>query len=199
VPIAFGEDRYIGRPAELEELAHLIRAVQDGSGSLLLVSGDAGMGKTRLAEEAGRLARAAGLAVSWGQCAEAEGAPPYLPWTQVFNQLSAGSPLTRIPDWRKPAEEQGSRFQLFEEALEAMREVSTRSPVVVILDDVQWADAASLHLLQYAASQLPSLPVMVLANPRSRGGERARDHPSQHWAPKGGPAIALASADGKRG
>jgi len=166
VPIAFGEDRYIGRPAELEELAHLIRAVQDGSGSLLLVSGDAGMGKTRLAEEAGRLARAAGLAVSWGQCAEAEGAPPYLPWTQVFNQLSAGSPLTRIPDWRKPAEEQGSRFQLFEEALEAMREVSTRSPVVVILDDVQWADAASLHLLQYAASQLPSLPVMVLANHR---------------------------------
>ena len=162
------DERWLARQqrADLEQLAHLIRATREGSGSLLLLSGEAGMGKTRFAEEAVRLARAAGLAVGWGQCTDSEGAPPYLPWTQALRQLTAGASPAGPLDWRKPLDEGASRFQLFEEALEAVPAASSPNPVLVVLDDLQWADAASLHLLQYAASALPSMPAMVLANRR---------------------------------
>nr|MDQ6900501.1 AAA family ATPase [Candidatus Dormibacteraeota bacterium] len=164
--IGLGKDPYVGRSGDLEELAGLLRSAGQGRGALLLVSGDAGMGKTRFAEESTHIAEEAGLAVGWGQCVEPEGAPPYLPWTQALRQLSAGAPQVRLPDWRSPGGEEGSRFQLFEEALEALRQLSAARAALIVLDDLQWADAASLHLLQYAASLLPSIPVLVMGTHR---------------------------------
>ena len=159
-------DLYVGRRGHLDEITGRIQSARQGLGGLLLVSSEPGMGKTRLAEEATRIAEAAGFGVGWGQCSEAQGAPPYLPWTQVFRQLSAAAPGVRLPDWRHPGREETSRFQLFEAALEVLREVSARRAALIVLDDLQWADAASLHLLQYAASLLPSIPVIVLATHR---------------------------------
>jgi DNA-binding CsgD family transcriptional regulator len=164
--IGLGNDPYVGHSGDLEEVALLLRSAGQGRGALLLVSGDAGMGKTRFAEESTHIAEGTGLAVGWGQCVETEGAPPYLPWTQALRQLSAGAPQVRLPDWRSPVGEGGSRFQLFEEALEALRQLSAARAALLVLDDLQWADAASLHLLQYAASLLPSIPVLVIATHR---------------------------------
>ena len=169
---AFGEDLYVGRPADREELMRLIRAAQAGSGCLLLVSGDPGMGKTRFAEEATRVAAARGFAVAWGQCTEEAGPPPYLPWMHVLRELAVSSLQPSGGHWQAHSEG-NSRFQLFEEVVEALRDAASRAPVLMVLDDLQWADAATLHLLQYAASRLPSLPVMVLASHREAeaGGE----------------------------
>jgi DNA-binding CsgD family transcriptional regulator len=164
--IGLGNDPYFGHSGDLDELADLLRSAGRGRGALLLVSGDAGMGKTRFAEESTLIAEANGLAVGWGQCVETEGAPPYLPWTQALRQLSVGAPQVRVPDWRSPGGEGGSRFQLFEEALEALRQLSAARAALIVLDDLQWADAASLHLLQYTASVLPSIPMLVMATHR---------------------------------
>ena len=164
--IGLARDVYVGRRGHLDDVTGLIRSARQGSGGLLLVSGDPGMGKTRLAEEATHIAETAGLGVGWGQCPEAEGAPPYLPWTQVLRQLTAAVPGVQLPDWRHRGSEETSRFQLFEDALEVLREVSVGRPALIVLDDIQWADAASSHLLQYAASLLPSIPVAVLATHR---------------------------------
>jgi DNA-binding CsgD family transcriptional regulator len=161
-----GKDQYVGRSGQLDEVAGLLRSTGQGRGALLLLSGDAGMGKTRLAEESTRLAEEAGLAVGWGQCVQTEGAPPYLPWTQALRQLSAAAPQVRLPDWRSAGGVGESRFQLFEEALEALGQVSAARAALIVLDDLQWADAASLHLLQYAASLLPSMPVLVIGTHR---------------------------------
>jgi DNA-binding CsgD family transcriptional regulator len=170
--IGLGNDPYVGHSGDLEEVAGLLRSAGQGRGALLLVSGDAGMGKTRFAEESTHIAEGTGLAVGWGQCVETEGAPPYLPWTQALRQLSAGAPQVRLPDWRSPGGEGGSRFQLFEEALEALRQLSAARAALIVLDDLQWADAASLHLLQYAASLLPSIPVLVMATHRDPDEDR---------------------------
>jgi DNA-binding NarL/FixJ family response regulator len=164
--IGLGNDPYVGHSGDVDELAGLLRSAGEGRGALLLVSGDAGMGKTRFAEESTHIAEEIGLAVGWGQCFETEGAPPYLPWTQALRQLSVGAPQVRLPDWRSPGGEGGSRFQLFEEALEALRQLSAARAALIVLDDLQWADAASLHLLQYAASVLPSIPMLVMATHR---------------------------------
>ena len=169
--IRLGNDPYVGHSGDLEEVAGLLRSAGQGRGAVLLVSGDAGMGKTRFAEESTHIAEGTGLAVCWGQCVETEGAPPYLPWTQAFRQLSVGAPQVRLPDWRSPGGEGGSRFQLFEEALEALRQLSAARAALVVLDDLQWADAASLHLLQYAASLLPSIPMLVMATHRDSDEE----------------------------
>src|SRR5580658_9376956 len=81
----------IGRHAELAVLDELIAQASAGVGGIVLLSGDPGVGKTRLAREASE--RAAGAVVSWGACRESEGAPPLWPWTQVLRRL-AGTALT---------------------------------------------------------------------------------------------------------
>jgi len=166
-------DSFVGRHAHLEEVEALLDRARQGSGCLVLVSGEAGIGKTRFAEEAAGLAERTGAAVAWGQCTEEEGAPPFLPWSQVFRQLAAVAPRPRALDWRNSAAHDGSRFQLFEEALEALHHVATTRPLLVVLDDLQWADSASLNLLRYAASHLPSIPALVVATHREAGEDAA--------------------------
>jgi len=104
--IGLGRDLYVGRRDHLDEVTRVLQSARLGSGGLVLVSGDPGMGKTRLAEETTHIAEAAGLGLGWGQCAEAEGAPPYLPWTQALRQLAAADPAVPLPDWRHRAGEE---------------------------------------------------------------------------------------------
>lgn len=161
--MALGQERYIGRQPHLRLVAELVDKTRQGSGGLLLVSGEPGLGKTRLAEEATRLASAAGLAVAWGQSADADGAPPYLPWTQIFTQLGSSFLRRRALESRNASRAEASRFRVFDRAVDVLRESSAGGPLLLVLDDLHAADASSLGLLWYAASQLPTMPVLVLA------------------------------------
>src|SRR3712207_7226650 len=80
----------IGREAETEALDQGLARAAVGDGGALLVVGDAGMGKTALLEQAAVRARAAGVRVAWATVPDAEGAPPYWPWTVVLRDLGAG-------------------------------------------------------------------------------------------------------------
>ena len=112
----------------------------------MLLSGEPGVGKTRLAREAAERAR--GAVVSWGACRECEGAPPLWPWMQVLGWLGEERVTAGAADG--PA----ARFQLFEQIAHALRDSATTSPQMVVVDDLHRADEASLRLLAYLGETL---------------------------------------------
>ena len=172
----------IGRASDRAWLADAIAAAIDGSGGLVLLAGEAGVGKTRLAEEA---VRGADVDVLRG-AATATATPPYGPVVGALRShlraapeaLRACGPLrgqlaVLLPELGEPVA--GDRATLFEAVRCALATIAARRPAVVLLDDLQWSDAATLELLSALASPLRELRLLVVAAYRS--DELPRDHP----------------------
>ena len=141
---------FVGRHRELRALADLLGRIRSAEGGAVLLGGEPGIGKSRLAEEVSAHARDGGFRVAWGRCRESEGAPPYWPWQQVLRALGA-RPLD--PD--AVADTAGSgRFRLFEHVTSTLAAVADGSSVLLILDDVHRADDASMRLLAFVTDQL---------------------------------------------
>ncbi|MFC4694866.1 BTAD domain-containing putative transcriptional regulator [Geodermatophilus arenarius] len=134
-------DGFIGRPGELAALAAAWAAAGAGRGTAVVVTGEPGIGKTRLVEA---FAARAGAAVRWGRCAEIGGAPPYWPWQQVLGGL---------PEAALGADT-GARFALGLDTARRLHALAAERPLLVVLDDLQWADRDSLHVLEVVLSQL---------------------------------------------
>ena len=134
-------DGFVGRPAELAALAAAWSAAGAGRGTAVVVTGEPGIGKTRLVEA---FATRTGAAVRWGRCAEIGGAPPYWPWQQVLGGLPEGA----------AGSDPGARFALGLDTARRLRAAAGEAPLLVVLDDLQWADPDSLHVLEVVLSQL---------------------------------------------
>ncbi|MBM7809122.1 DNA-binding SARP family transcriptional activator/RecA/RadA recombinase [Geodermatophilus bullaregiensis] len=181
----------VGRDAHLRVIDEALAATATGRGRVVLVAGEPGIGKTELAEEAARRARASGVAVGWGRSDQDAGAPPFWPWTQVLRTLLGGGPagtpgaglgvhavelapiLPELADGgpRPPApvvDPEAARFRLCQAATAALRELASGRRLLVVLDDLQWADVASHRLLSHLATTLADTPVVVLATYRDR-------------------------------
>ena len=177
---------FVGREAELTELVASLEAALAGRGRLVLLSGEPGIGKSRLADELVREARARGAHVLTGRCWEAGGAPAYWPWMQSLRtyvresapealraQLGAGAvDLAQIlPELREllpglpepaPLDAEGARFRLFDATAEFLRNASASRPIVLVLDDLHAADEPSLVLLRFLTRALGSTHLLVL-------------------------------------
>ncbi|MGE3285130.1 MAG: helix-turn-helix transcriptional regulator [Pseudonocardia sp.] len=140
----------VGRAAERAVLGELVERTRAGDGGVVLIGGEPGIGKTRLAEDTA--AAADGLRVAWGRCREIAEAPPYWPWAQVLRGLGS-----TVPD---PAA--GDRFRFFEAVTALLEQAAVRSPLLVVLDDAHRADEGSLRLLGFAADQLWPAPVAMI-------------------------------------
>ncbi len=179
----------VGRADALARVRRAVDAARTGAGGALFVSGTAGMGKTALLRAA--LAAAADVDVAWGTCVEAGGAPGYWPWTQALNGLvrTAGAERARAaagederllatlaPALGEPdaaAESGRARLLLLDAAAAWLRALGGVRPVVVVLDDLQWADEASLALLELVAGDPRPAPVCVLGAYRADEVPRA--------------------------
>lgn len=165
-------DRFVGRASELARLRGALDAARNGSGSLFLVSGEAGIGKTRLAFEVSSEARTRDVRVVWGRCWEAGGAPAYWPWIEVLRQLLADTEVVpqealgrhaaqlarlvpeAVPGTEPataPADPDSGRFLLFDAVAATLRIASKRRPVLIVIDDLHAADRASALLLAFLA------------------------------------------------
>jgi DNA-binding SARP family transcriptional activator/tetratricopeptide (TPR) repeat protein len=163
----------LGRARELAVLRGYINATLAGSGRVVLVEGEPGVGKTRLAAAAAEVAAARGFAVLWGRCAEGEGAPPLWPWAQVLRAAGAArDPAALVPD-RARLSPQLARGRLHRALAALLRERSRARPLLVVLDDLHWADAASLALLEFLAADLTGARILVLATYRETDLARA--------------------------
>ena len=151
----------VGRVKETALLAAELEAALAGSGVLVLVSGDGGIGKTALAEELCSRAALAGADVLWGRSLEGEGAPPFWPWLQILRALDPE--LAR----RNPGEEsQESRFGFFEAVVSRLKASAADKGAVVALDDLHWADQPSVLLLRFLAAEIADSRLLVIANYR---------------------------------
>jgi DNA-binding CsgD family transcriptional regulator len=176
----------IGRDRELDLLARWLDAAGTGEPRLVLCGGEPGVGKTRLAEELARLARDREVPVLWGRAVEADGAPAYWPWRQVLR--AAG----RVPEAGRVADDLGvtadlavvapdvfpggagapevsgseQRFRVFDAVTRFLRELAAPAGLVVVLDDLHWADRASVLLLGHLVRDLEPGRLLVLATYR---------------------------------
>ncbi len=181
----------VGRDAERASAERALITAASGRGGVVLVAGEAGIGKTRLAEEVAAAALERGAAVAWGRSFESEGTPAFWPWVEALRQLvpdvAAVSPLLEelgadggslvrlLPELAAvapPAPEvvddadEAVRFSLYGAVTRFVEAMAGRRPVVVVLDDAHWADAASLRLLRFLGPHLASVRVLVVVTYR---------------------------------
>ncbi|MQY04810.1 hypothetical protein ACRB68_28720 [Actinomadura sp. RB68] len=142
---------FVGRERELAFLEERLAEALAGEGGVVLVEGDAGAGKTALAHVLGRRARAGGVRTAWGTCLEGEGAAPYRPWAQIVRTL-------RLPGLDLAG---GSRPRLFDQVAEAVRDAAG-SGLLLVLDDLHWADPSSLALLRVVAAEAADMPLLLV-------------------------------------
>lgn len=154
-----------GRDRELAALRGWLAEAVAGRGRLVLVRGEAGIGKTRLVQE---LARSApDVPAVWGHCVDTDGAPPLWPWLQVLRTL--GAPVTAPV--RMPGSPQ-DRFHVVDEVAAAV--LARARPLIVVVDDLHWADESSLLVLRRLADQAPGAPLLLLATLRDGAAELQR-------------------------
>ena len=153
---------FVGRARELGLLGVRLDDARGGRGQLVLVTGEPGIGKTRLAEELGRHAEAIGVPVDWGRASEDEGSPPYWIFRQLARSTGRAMPglLTGGSAGGGSAE---ARFEMFEALADDLRAAAEAGGLLVVLDDLQWADAASLALLVHLARGIGRSRLMVVA------------------------------------
>lgn len=155
---------FVGRTDELAGLAAGIAAATAGRGGLLLLCGPAGIGKTRTVEEA----VAGAPAVAWGRCVDDPGAPPLWPWRRVVRALPAVRAAVaglELPA-EAPADAEAARFRLVATASEALVDAAGDDGLVVVLEDLHWADETSLRLLRHLAGELQRSRLLVVGTYR---------------------------------
>jgi DNA-binding CsgD family transcriptional regulator len=167
----------VGRTLEQIFLREELAAVIGGRGRLVLLGGEAGIGKTTLARELGAEAVARGARVLIGACYDLTNTPPYGPWLDLFDTCALDRDLPPLPAAfvNNRLERVADQAALFAEVREFFAELAATGPALFLLEDLHWADPASLELLRYLAPRLRHWPVLLLIT--YRGDELTRRHP----------------------
>ncbi|CAN5550932.1 helix-turn-helix transcriptional regulator [soil metagenome] len=159
----------VGRHNELARLREAVDSTLDGRGRLILIGGEAGIGKTALVEQFRDEIDGSDILVLDAAVYEAPIAPPFGVWIELFDDLPERDGLPGLPRELRsaasdpPAE---SRISLFHDVLTFLQELSHRMPAVLILEDLHWSDRASLDLLRYVSRQLAGERLLVVGTYR---------------------------------
>jgi DNA-binding CsgD family transcriptional regulator len=172
----------VGRDRELARVAVLLDDARAGHGRLVLCTGEAGIGKTRLAEAAAASAAAAGVAVAWARAADRDSSPPYGLWRLALDEPAVRTGTVGAArrdlwsqvfgDAERPAPGEGAdsgtaqRFALFAEVRRRLAQAAEPGGLLLVLDDLQWADDASAVLLADVVRQLRGTRILVVATCR---------------------------------
>ncbi|WP_448621270.1 ATP-binding protein [Geodermatophilus sp. URMC 65] len=190
----------VGRDAELARLLATVDRALEGRAGAVLLAGDAGVGKTRLLDELAARAAERGLRVLTGHCVDlGDVGLPYLPFVDLLRPVAAGSGQPGLPELlsgrgapavselpagdaadlgrplvRRPVAD-GGRLQLFESVAALLGELAAETPLLVVLEDLHWADRSSRDLLRYLLARLGEEPIALVASYRS--DDLHRRHP----------------------
>src|SRR5262245_42695146 len=189
---------FTGRPAEVARLGQRLEEARGGRGGVAMLVGEPGIGKTRTLEEFAEATRAEAL-VLWGRCYEGEAARPYGPFGEVIAEYArkadaetlradlgpGAAPLARLvqalkerlPDLPEPVPLQPDeeRTRLIDASTQFLLAIASRTPMVLVLDDLHWADAGTVALLRHVARFAPRGRLLVVG--AYRDVEVGREHP----------------------
>lgn len=175
-----GAELFVGRGREVGEFDGVRRRAVRGHGELVLLAGEAGVGKTRLVERVADRWEAQGFPVTWATCWEGGPAPPFWPWAQLLEKVT-GSAALMLDDEAAEGSTVGrrgrrsgglgsealARFAMFRAVVAALRTAGSRSPQLFVIEDLHAADVASLELLSFVGPVLRSTPIVVAATYRT--------------------------------
>ncbi len=157
-----GAEPVVGREPELHRIAAAIDSARSGRGQAVVVSGTAGIGKTRLVEHA---TSSPDVRVVWARCIDGGAAPPLWPWYQIAVGLGErGESLAdalRSPSGFDSAIDEAARQQMYRAVIGALSAAASTG-LVIVIDDLQWADVASLHIVRLLLSSLAELPIVLI-------------------------------------
>jgi GAF domain-containing protein len=189
----------VGRDDEQQRLLDRWTAAAAGRGGLVLVAGEAGIGKTRLVAELANGAARESATVLWGHCFESDWVPPYAPFVQVLQTMAArpngdhlrvdlgdaaGAVAQLGPGLRRllpeimpaaPLQPDEERFRLFDAVVQLLVERSARTPLLLCLEDLQWADRGSIDLSRHLARLAAGNRLLVVGTVRDVDIDRS--HP----------------------
>ena len=189
---------YVGRVDERAAIEEAIVLARDGARQVVLLSGEPGIGKTRLSSYGAHRAHAEGFAVCWGACSE-ELAVPYEPWIEVCSQIVEHAPQEllerhckrhggelsrlvrtlgeRVEDLPSPqsSDPETERYLLFSAVAGLLEQVAQSVPVCMVLDDLHWADGQSVALLKHVVRTVEHGALQVIAT--YRDSDLGKDHP----------------------
>jgi len=173
---------FVGRAEAVATLRGARSAAAQGAGSVVLVAGPAGIGKTRLLRAFVADCERAGVRALVGHCRDREGAPAYWVWQQILTAVAEGRDTPNLRALREHAEAlaradatrsdgpaaapEQSRFLFFEAVHRVLREWAAESPGVIVLEDLQWAGSGSLALLEHVAYEIDSTRLLLVASLR---------------------------------
>ena len=154
-----GSAAFVGRHRELQQLDRALESTAGGAGATVLLAGEAGIGKTRLASEVAARAGERGFEVLLGRSIDLVGTElPYLPF------LEALRPFGQLPQIDSGAA--GSQLRMFQDTLALLSDHTAAGPVLLMLEDVHWADASTLDLLLFFAYNVADPGALLLATYR---------------------------------
>ena len=177
VAVLAGEP-FVGRDRELAQLVPVFAALAAGQGRIVVVSGEAGIGKTRACVEVAERARLAGARVVSVRCWLDGGAPPLWPWQTVLAELGGRAASKLLASGAAPADVGPDRFDRFVAVTERLAEACAGGPVCLVIDDVHGADPGALLLIRFLSRSLPGFPLLLVLGRRrgepAPGGAEAR-------------------------
>lgn len=201
-PARSGGAPFVGRADALRTLRDAFANAEAGRGGVALVSGPPGIGKTRLVEVFAAEVADRGPVALFGRAREGEGVPAFWLWAQVLRQLLAEPALATdtgelaavsaelaglVPELgtqraaRPSASPEQSRFLFFDAVARTLSRASRRRPLLLVLEDLQWAGSASLRLLEHLAFEIAAEPLLIVATLREE--QRERGHPLHRTLP----------------
>ena len=184
-------EKFIGRRRELDHLQSVLDGVTEGRGHICMLVGEPGIGKTRTAEEVELLAGRMSFFALKGCCIEERGVPPLWPWLQLLRScvemlgskavrrlLGNHYPFLRVllqfatehpePPGQELATLDGAQFALYTGIASFFRSLSKRAPLLVILEDLQWADNESLRVLEFVTREISQEQMCLIGTYRNR-------------------------------
>ncbi len=166
------EDFFVGRKNELNELKNIVDKVKEEGSQTIFIKGEAGIGKTSLVNEVKKFAQKKDYIFASGR-AFFESSDPYLPFKDVFEDLSENPKIDRsnmgnILEINGPSidDQESLNNQLratFYETTKSIKDISSEDPIIIFIDDLQWADRASTHLMHYLTDNLDNSPVLLIS------------------------------------
>jgi eukaryotic-like serine/threonine-protein kinase len=186
-------EAFVGRVNEFAELVAGIEGARVSQGRLLMISGEPGIGKSRLARQAVAYAEQKGARALFGRCWEHGGAPPYWPWVQALRRLIVEAEPATLSGWlgtdaaeiaqiapevrerigglpeppsAELAQPEKARFRLFDSVASFVRRAAESQPLLIILDDLHAADPTSLMLLVAVSRQIRTMRATIVGTYR---------------------------------